>query len=157
MTPSRATDGLYGTHRRRRRSLQRKIWPATFESNRSIPIGKHWITGETKFGIGFVIISGVKASKGRSLAAQRTYETQIRPAILGHQAEAGFLDETEALLRLRLDLRKRVAHEQIIGDQRMPTVSGERKIPSSIRNIERTPDQFPSFRGVLRPRRQRAK
>src|ERR1700723_2935872 len=68
------------------------------------------ITCETMFGVRFAIVEGVEASKGRSQAAKRTYETQIHHTILDHEPKTSLLDEVEAPFHLRLNLGKGVAH-----------------------------------------------
>ena len=108
------------------------------------------------FRVRFVIVAGVKTSEVRSQAAKGADESQIGQTILGHQTEAGFPDEIEALLHLRLDLRKRVARDQIIDDQRMPAISRECEVPRSISDIECAPDRCATLSGVPGPRRQRA-
>ena len=58
------------------------------------------------FGIRFVVVVRVEASKGRCQAAKCTYESQLRLGVLNHQPKPGFRDEIEAFLRLGLHLRE---------------------------------------------------
>src|SRR5947199_8975922 len=93
---------------------------------------QHRITRETMFRVRFAVVMSVEASKCRSQTSQCTDESQIDSAVLRHQPKAGFLDELEAFLRFRLHLGKRVSHDEVIRDQRMPAICGKRKDARSI-------------------------
>src|SRR4051794_10392953 len=71
---------------------------------------QHRVVRKATFGGRFVVVVRVKASKRVRQTAKRTYETQLRLAILDHQPETSFSDELQTLLHLGMHLLKRVAY-----------------------------------------------